>query len=84
MYGAMNAALLRNAPRSWLTLSLSQAEVVDQVVKEAVDSKEKEEVGKASNNTNENLYLARGCGLGHGGWQPVLFSGQVGGGRDRG
>ena len=48
MYGA----LLRFAPRNWLTLSLSQAEVVDQVVKEAVDCKEKEEVGKASNNTN--------------------------------
>ena len=52
-------------------VSEQQAEVVDQVVKEAVDSKEKEEVGKASNNTNENLYLARGCGLGHGGWQHV-------------
>ena len=49
---AMYAALLRFAPRNWLTLSLSQAEVVDQVVKEAVDCKEKEEVGKASNNTN--------------------------------
>ena len=67
-----------------MTLSLSQAEVVDQVVKEAVDCKEKEEVDKASNNTNENLYLARGCGLGLGGWQHVLFDGQVGGGRDRG
>ena len=52
MYGAMYAVLLRFAPRNWLTLSLSQAEVVDQVVKEAVDCKEKEEVGKASNNTN--------------------------------
>ena len=52
-------------------VSEEQAEVVDQVVKEAVDCKEKEEVDKASNNTNENLYLARGCGLGHGGWQPV-------------
>ena len=80
----MYAALLRFAPRNWLTLSLSQAEVVDQVVKEAVDCKEKEEVDKASNNTNENLYLARGCGLGLGGWQHVLFDGQVGGGRDRG
>ena len=66
-------------------ISEQQTEVVDQVVKEAVDSKGKEEVdiGKASNNTNENLYLARSCGVGHGGWQPVLFSGQVGGGRDR-
>ena len=65
-------------------ISEQQAEVVDQVVKEEVDCKEKEEVGKASNNTNENLYLARGCGLGLGGWQHVLFDGQVGGGRDRG
>ena len=47
---AMYAALLRFAPRNWLTLLLS--EVVDQVAKKAVDSKEKEEVGKASNNTN--------------------------------
>ena len=62
MYGAMYAALLRFAPRNWL-ISEQQAEVVDQVVKEAVDCKEKEEVDKASNNTNENLYLARGFGL---------------------
>ena len=35
-------------------ISKQQAEVVDQVVKERVDCKEKEkdEVGKASNNTN--------------------------------
>ena len=77
MYGAMYAALLRFAPRNWLTLSLSQAEVVDQVVKEAVDCKEKEEVGigKASNNTNENLYLARGV---------VDLGMEADGGRDRG
>ena len=53
--------------------------MVDQVVKEAVDCKEKEEVDKASNNTNENLYLARGVvDLG------MEAGGQVGGGRDRG
>ena len=33
-------------------VSEQEAEVVDQVVKEEVDSKEKKKVGKASNNTN--------------------------------
>ena len=33
MYGAMYAALLRFAPRDWLTLSLSQAEIEDRSLK---------------------------------------------------